>query len=140
LTALADGLLETDAERALSILRDAVQAMNAARVAPRQARFDPGRVRGAARLGVGAATDIPYIPLGTERFYEVVDTNGSRHSFELTVPKVTVFTLPGLLLRAGGVDFRRLEGVALDLRGEMQQAAALLAIAESRLGAGEKPR
>jgi len=54
------------------------------------------------------------------------------------VPGVTVFSLPRLLLRAGGVDFRRLEGVALDLRGEMQQAAALLAIVESGLRAGGK--
>jgi len=96
-------------------------------------RFDPAHVRGTLRQGVGAATDIPYIPLATDRFYEVVDTNGSRHPFELTVPRVNVFTLPALLQRAVKLDLRRLEAATLDLRGEREQAAALLAIAESRL-------
>jgi hypothetical protein len=136
LIALADALIKTDPERAYSVLRTIVEALNAARASPRQARFDPRQSRAPGRVGVGGSTDIPYIPLSTSRFYEVMDVRGSRYSFDLSVPNVNVFTLPGLLLRSKELDYRRLEATLLDLRGEREQAAALLALVESRL----KPR
>ena len=139
LLAIADGLVESDPQRMFSILRNIVEASNAARTSPLQGRFDPRQVRGPGRQGVGAATDVPFIPLSSSRFYEVVDTNGSRHAFDLGVPKVNVFTLPGLLLRTEKLDYRLLEATVLGLRGEMQQAAALLAIVESRLKVGATP-
>lgn len=133
LIALADALIKTDPERSYSVFRTIVEALNAARASPRQARFDPRQSRNPGKQGVGAATDIPYIPLSTSRFYEVVDVRGSRHSFDLGVPNVNVFTLPSLLLRSEKLDYRRLEATVLDLRGEKEQAAALLALVESRL-------
>lgn len=135
LSALAVALLEANKpERAYSILRDVVTALNDARTSPRRARFDPRQVRGAEgnAAGSGTGTDVSAIPFAENHFFQVIDTGTARFNYELSIPGVSTFTLAGALKRADALDPRRLESLIQNLRDEKRQADAYLAIAELR--------
>lgn len=133
---LAVALLEQkNPERAYSILQEIVVALNDARVNPRQGRFDPAGIRGISSessQGVGSTTDIPSIPLGTNRFYMVIDTGEGRFGYELSVPGVSIFTFPGALKQAQALDPLRLEALVSGVRDDTKQAEACVALAELR--------
>jgi hypothetical protein len=132
--ALSVALLDRNPDGVLSMLQDAVVALNAARVAPRQARFDPRRTRSTtgSAPGAGATTDVVGIPQAVHRFFELIDTGQNRHNYELVVPGVALFTLPEVILRAQTIDPQRLEVLASGLRDANKQAEALLAVAQLR--------
>ncbi|MEO8100252.1 MAG: hypothetical protein ABI811_21300 [Acidobacteriota bacterium] len=133
LCALANALLRQHRpDQAYQLLSQIGMALNDARTAPRRARFDPARLRRVSS-GAGGGTDVDSIPLGTNRFFAVVDTGQSRLNFDITVPGVSIFTLPRVLAGAGEIDVNRLQAVVAGLRDETERAAALTAIAELRL-------
>lgn len=135
-SAIAAALLEqNNPERAYSILREIVAALDEARINPRQGRFDPRSLRGIrteSSQGAGSTTDVPSIPLAFHRFYLVIDTGESRVNYELAVSGVSTFSLPGVIRKAQALDPTRLEALVTNVRDEWKQAEALLAIAELR--------
>lgn len=135
-SALSVALLEQkNPERAYTLMKEIVEALNEARVNPRQGRFDPRRLRGIkseSTQGASSTTDVPSIPLGINRFYMVIDTGENRLNYEIAVPGVTVFSLAETLKQAEALDPQQLESLILSVRDEAKQADAYLAIAELR--------
>ncbi len=133
----AGALFGRDPERALTVLNDAVTALNAS--GSRKARYDPATRRTVFTGGAATGTDVPVIRYGETQLLETVDAGGSRTggirmNFELSAPGATTYTVPAAVKAAKGVDYRRIEGTVLGLRDEWRQAQALLALVELRLG------
>ena len=98
--ALAQALLSTDQNRALTLVGDLVATINDARRNPQRARLENDDQRGASRNFEGRGTDAPEILLSPSGPKELIWSGLVQHEFNLAEPGVDAFSLPGLMRTA----------------------------------------